>query len=272
MKGIVHVLLVVTLIVGLAGSLAEVQSRPALIIQASDYAFKIPATVRAGFVAVDLINTGAEAHHAQMARLNKGVSRPQVLEALKKGPAELLRLVTPTGGPGMTAPRGRTRVSLELVPGDYLVACFIESPDHTPHVAKGMIAFFTVTGRRSRGSLTTAGQIVLSDFHIQLPAGFTGRGIYRVVNRGAQPHEVEILRLAPGKTLADAKAFLSDPAQAGPPPLIPAGGAQGIMRGTVNYLHLNLAPGTYVAACFIPDFKSGKPHLALGMMSTFQVK
>lgn len=271
MKGIIHVL-VVALLVGLAGSLAEGQARPALIVGASDYAFKIPATVKAGFVTIDLVNAGAEPHHAQIARLNPGVSRSQVREALKKGPAEALRLVTLTGGPGMTAPHGRTRVSLELLPGDYLIACFIESPDRTPHLAKGMLAFFTVTGRRTRGSLNTAGQIALSDFHIQMPAGFTGKGIYRVVNRGAQPHEVEIFRLAPGKTLADTKAFLSDPAQAGRPPVIPVAGAQGIMRGTVNYLHLNLSPGTYMAVCFIPDLASGKPHMALGMMSTFQVK
>ncbi len=258
-------MVIVTLLVGgLAGSGGQAEAHPAITIRARDYAFDAPATIRAGFVALDFVNAGSEPHHAQVARLNDGVTQPQFQEALKKGPEAALPLVTLVGGPGIVAPGGRQRVSLDLGPGRYLLACFVESPDGTPHLAKGMIRFFRVTGTVGRsGRLRSAGGIVLNDFSITLPQGFTGRGIYRVVNRGAQPHEIVLLRLVPGKTMQDVQAFLSQQGPpSGPPPFIPAGGGQGISRRQVNYVHLNLAPGNYVALCFIPDPASGKPRRA----------
>lgn len=263
----------VAVLVGSAGLIGPAEAHPVITVRATDFAFEIPATIRAGFVAVDLVNAGAEPHHAQLMRLNEGVTPAQFQEALQKGPEAALPLVTLVGGPGVVATRGRQRVSLDLVPGTYVIACFVESPDGTPHVAKGMLSIFTVTGRAGRsGQLQSAGDIVLSDFAFAFPKNFTGRGTYRVVNRGAQPHEVGFLRLAPGKTLEEVKAFFAGQAPAGPPPIIPAGGTQGLHRGLSNYVRLNLAPGTYMAVCFIPDPASGKPHTELGMITTFQVK
>lgn len=120
-------------------------------------------------------------------------------------------------------------------------------------------------------SLRTAGDIVLNDFSITLPQGFTGQGSYRVINRGVQPHEVNVVRLTPGKTMEDLKTWVAKPT-AGPPPAIPLGGGNGISRGVVNYVHLNLPPGNYVALCLIPDPGSGKPHVALGMLAPFQLR
>lgn len=266
-------LLCVMLLLGGFGTLAApAEGHPVIQIRGTDYAFQVPAVVRAGFVAVELVNGGAEPHHAQVARLNDGVTPEQFGEALKKGPEAALPLVVLVGGPGMIAPGARERVSLNLIPGTYVIACFVESPDGTPHLAKGMLAFFQVSGpAASAGRLRAAGDITLNDFSITLPQGFTGRGTYRVVNRGAQPHEVAIVRLAPGKTVQDLQAFVAGP-PSGPPPIIPAGGGQGISRGRTEYLHLNLPAGRYVALCFIPDPGSGKPHVALGMLTTFTVR
>lgn len=271
----IAVLLTLAMVLGGLGTVAgPVEAHPVILIRGTDYAFQAPATIKAGFIALEFVNAGAEPHHAQVARLNDGVTPEQFGEALKKGPQAALPLVTLVGGPGFTAPGGRQRVSLNLGPGTYVLACFVDSPDGTPHVAKGMISFFRVTGTAAQaGQLRSAGTIVLKDFSFVLPQGFTGKGIYLVVNEGAQPHEVTIVRLAPGKTMEDLEAFLAQTGPpAGPPPIIPAGGAQGLTGGQVNYLHLNLAPGNYVALCFIPDPASGKPHVALGMLTPFRVR
>jgi len=274
MKQVMVVLMLAVLLVGLGMASVPADAHPVILIRGTDYAFQVPATIRAGFVALEFTNAGAEPHHAQVARLNDGVTPAQFGEALKKGPEAALPLVTLVGGPGFIAPGGRQRVSVNLTPGTYALACFVETPDGTPHLAKGMLSFFRVTGPAARpGSLRSAGDITLNDFSIALPPGFTGRGTYRVVNRGAQPHEVAIVRLAPGKTMQDFQAFVSQPGPpSGPPPIIPAGGGQGLTRGQTNYLHLNLPAGNYVALCFIPDPGSGKPHVALGMLTTFTVR
>ncbi|MEZ4529990.1 MAG: hypothetical protein R2855_03080 [Thermomicrobiales bacterium] len=34
---------------------------------------------------------------------------------------------------------------------------------------------------------------------------------------------------------------------------------------------LDLAPGTYIAVCFIPDMATGMPHAMMGMAASFTV-
>ena len=64
--------------------------------------------------------------------------------------------------------------------------------------------------------------IVLGDFSFTLPAGFTGKGVVDVSNQGTQVHELNLFKLAPGKTVKDATDFLltqpGTPPPAGPPP------------------------------------------------------
>ncbi|MDR7465545.1 MAG: hypothetical protein QN209_12780 [Armatimonadota bacterium] len=226
----VLVLLVVGMLMGGLGTVSvPAEAHPVILLQGVDYASKAPATIKAGFVALEFVNAGAEPHHAQVLRLNDGVTPTQFQEALKKGEEAALPLVSLVGGPGMVAPGRRERVSVNLTPGTYVLACFVPSHDGTPHLAKGMLSFFRVTGPAARpGSLRSAGDIVLNDFSIALPQGFTGRGIYRVLNRGAQPREVIIVRLAPGKTVQDLQAFASQQGPlSGPPSFIPAGEARG---------------------------------------------
>jgi hypothetical protein len=35
---------------------------------------------------------------------------------------------------------------------------------------------------------------------------------------------------------------------------------------------LNPTPGNYMALCFVPDPTTGKPHFALGMITSFSVQ
>ena len=41
--------------------------------------------------------------------------------------------------------------------------------------------------------------------------------------------------------------------------------------GITNYLEVDLTAGDYFAICFIPDFETGAPHFALGMIMPFTV-
>jgi hypothetical protein len=270
--GRVVALLTCFVLVGGVG-LAYAQAQPTVVIRMTDNAFTAPATVRAGFVTVQVVNDGKDLHHAQIVRLNPGVTTAQALGALRQGLDAFLPLVVGVGGPGLVAPGGRARVSLTLQPGDHLLLCFVESPDGRPHVASGMVKPMRVTGTvAARPAPEVAGEVTLHDFRIDMPQNYSGRATYRVVNQGVQLHEAIFLRLAPGKTVDDVKAFFGQHQPSGPPPAMPSGGVQGLSRGGVNYHHPDLPAGEYVVMCFIPDPGSGKPHFELGMITTVTVR
>ncbi|MGH2705266.1 MAG: hypothetical protein ACRDJ4_09265 [Actinomycetota bacterium] len=122
----------------------------------------------------------------------------------------------------------------------------------------------------------TNGTITLQDFSITLPdAAKTGKGTFRVVNNGPQPHETQLLRLLPGKTAADFQAFVQAAASGqppGPPPVVEAGGMTVLPPGAHAFAFFDLEPGNYIAVCFVPDpTKNGMPHLAEGMVTPFTV-
>jgi hypothetical protein len=110
--------------------------------------------------------------------------------------------------------------------------------------------------------------MTLNDYGFELSRPLSrGRHVVRVRNTARQPHEVFVARLAPGKTTADALAWLEK--MDGPPPLQPMGGVVGLATGVANDIALDLAPGEYGLFCFIPDAKDGKPHVAHGMVRQF---
>lgn len=247
---------------------------PELKVDSADFSFNLPDSIPAGWVKVTLSNSGKEPHHAQIARLNDGVTLQDFEAAMKQGEQALMQKITLEGGPAAIAPGGHAEVILNLRPGQYALLCFLPSPDGTPHLAKGMIKPFNVAEASGKTSEppTTQGTITLRDFSFEMPdtisAGMTN---LKVVNEGEQPHEIAILQLAEGKTGEDAIAFMSKPS--GQPPFVPVGGMQGLNpKGGSGILSLDLKPGKYFAICQIPDPKSQKSHLELGMGKEFTVK
>lgn len=66
----------------------------------------------------------------------------------------------------------------------------------------------------------------------------------RVENAGAEPHEVGLLKLAPGKTIEDFEAWIQNPQ--GPPPANSIGGVSSLAANTNAYFEVDLASGDYV--------------------------
>jgi hypothetical protein len=135
-----------------------------------------------------------------------------------------------------------------------------------------MVSVLTVAGDTKPAAPPAAtGSVTLHDFSFDLPEPFDGQGTLRVVNDGAQPHELTILALAPGRTVDDATAFLSATEHTGPPPFTDAGGLGAIGVGQTAWVELHLQPGNYAAVCLVPDPATGKPHVMLGMATAFTV-
>ena len=253
---------------------AEAPSIPEISIDAADFSYSAPDTVIAGWVRVKLTNSGAEPHHVQFLRLNDGVSLAQFQEALKKGEGPALALVQQMGGVGAIAPTGSAQVVLNLPAGDYVILCFIPSPsDHVAHLAKGMID--TIKVEQANGLTaeepTATLAVNLKDFLFELPDSIsTGPVVIKVTNEGPEPHELNLLMLAEGKTLEDVKQYLANPQ--GMPPFRPVGGMNGLNPGLSGYIEFDLQPGKYVAICNIPSPLLGHAHSELGMIQEFTIE
>jgi hypothetical protein len=124
------------------------------------------------------------------------------------------------GGPNGAEPGTKTSAIVKLDAGDYAVVCLIPAnKDGKPHAAHGMVGQVKVVNmdESDEAAPTSKETITLGDFSFTMPPGFTGKGTIDISNQGTQIHEMIIVKLNPGKTLADAKAFFLVPPGTPPP-------------------------------------------------------
>jgi uncharacterized cupredoxin-like copper-binding protein len=265
----------------MAAACARAEATPAKAAQAApprvvtvvarEFAFQAPDEVPAGLVTFQLQNRGTALHHMAIIRLDDGKTLQDLYAALQAGgppPA----WAHDYGGPNAPDPGTDSNATLMLEPGNYALVCFVDIPDHVPHVMKGMAKLLRVTpaavpaaARGITGDVT----LTLDDYSFTESTPIT-RGVHtiRVENAAAQSHEVELVKLAPGKTVNDLMAWIANPQ--GPPPGSAIGGIAGMAHGDVQSFTYDFAPGDYGFICFLPG-PDGKPHFMHGMMRQFTV-
>jgi hypothetical protein len=263
---------------GSSATATAVKPAPVEVI-GTDFSFKMPDTLRAGWTTLTFFNQGIERHQLQLVRLGDGVTPDQFRAALAASAASdgtaAFRLGIPAGGVDTIAAAGIQRSTVMLRPGNYVALCFVSDTDGVPHFAKGMVKFFTVTSPLTKAARPKASATIKAlDFALQIPKTFGGSGTFAFQNVGTQPHELALLKLNPGVTADQARAALLAPPTL-PPPARPlyanAGGGGAIPRGATEYVTLKLAKGAYIAVCLVRDPASGRSHLALGMLTTFKI-
>ena len=241
-------------------------------VTATDYAFDAPAEIPAGMTTFHLVNKGPDVHHIQLVKLEQGKTLDELVKSLrpdKPMPGWAIQM----GGPNTPRPGGGiSDGTLKLEPGSYAMICLIPAPDGVPHFVKGMTKTFTVTPAATPPAPEPVADIVvkLVDYDFQFSQPLTpGRHTIRFENPSPQAHEMFIAKLAPGTT---AQKFLdSIMKRKGPPPGEPIGGITSIESGGVNFFTGDFTAGEYGLYCFEPDEKTGKPHLAHGMMKQITV-
>lgn len=234
-------------------------------VVATEYAFQAPDTIPAGMTTFVLDAKGQDIHHATIARLDSGKTVAELLQAMRT-PGPLPAWVTMLGGPNVPDPGQQANATVELTPGNYALLCFVDTPDKVPHLAKGMVHAFTVTAPARQAAPPNANvTLVLNDYSFEFDKPLAaGKHTIKVENRAGQDHEIQLIKLAPGKTMDDLRRWSME--LKGPPPGNAVGGTAGMKQGVVNYFDVELTPGEYVAVCYIPDRKDGKPHFMHGMM------
>jgi hypothetical protein len=241
-------------------------------IYARDYAFEAPDSIPAGMTNFHLVNDGPNLHHMQLVRLDSGKTAGD-LEAAMRNPGPPPAWAVFVGGPNAPNPGASLDASMELQEGNYVMLCLVDIPAHVPHFAKGMARPFKVVAASGTPAAAPSSDvtITLADYNFLIKGALTaGKHTIRVENSGPQVHEVEIVRLAPGKTVKDLGAWMQT--MEGPPPATAIGGIAATVPATTSYVNVDLTPGNYVLLCFVPDAKDGKTHADHGMIKEIAVK
>ena len=254
---------------------------PVVTVHAKDFAFDIPKSIPAGPTTFRLVNDGKEFHHLSIIKLEQGKTIADFGEAMKAGhPPEW---AVAYGGPNAAVPGQTIAATIDMEPGNYVVVCFIPSPgEQTPHAAKGMIAPLTVTagGVAQAGAAATESMedpkpdlhLVMKEYGYQFSKPVAaGKHTIHVMNEGAQDHEAVMLKMSPGKHLADFNQWATGGMQ-GPPPATTVDGMAGLAKGRTGVFSVDFTPGTYAIICFVGDKNDGKPHSEHGMTVEFEVK
>lgn len=240
-----------------------------VMFTAREFSFDGPSEIPAGLTMFHLMDAGKEIHHLQILKLEQGKTFADFEAAVKSG--GMPAWVVPYGGVNPPAPGSETAATEVMEPGNYAIVCFVESADHMPHLAKGMMKPLTVTGVASATTEPAADVTLdLSDYTFTLSKPLVaGKQVIKVVNQAEQPHEVVLVQLAPGKTMQDLGNWVAD--MKGPPPGKPLGGIPLIVKGKTAYFDADLTPGDYGFICFAPDAKDGKSHFSHGMVQQFKI-
>ena len=249
-----------------------------VVVHAKDYAFVGPKIVKAsGPVTIRLVNDGKQLHHLSLVKIGKGHTVKEFMDGMKN-PGPPPAWTTDVGGPNAAPPGASAEVTLSLEPATYAMLCFINSPgDPTPHMMKGMVNTLVVEGDAQApvqaGSPMGDISIHLSDYKFAMSKPFTaGSHVVTVTNDGAQTHEVVLVKLQPGKTVADLEKWIDKDVMKGPPPAMIQNGMAGLSKGRSGTFAVTMTPGNYAMLCFVPDMKDGKAHAEHGMTTQFAVK
>ena len=255
----------------------RVQARIHVVtVTATDSAYYAPDTIPAGFTTVRLVNKGTDYHIAHLVRLDSG----RTVEEFVKAYTEAVRTVGPRpvwakryGGPE-AAPHAESSTMQHLEPGTYAMICLIPHGGGPYHFMTGMVRALVVRAGDAASpaqpppKATVVIRLVDYAFVMDRPLT-TGRHVIRVESKGAEPHEIGILKLAPGKTAADFQAWVQKPE--GPAPVGESGGGVAALAPNLDaYIEIDFTPGEYVLFCFVtaPD---GRPHADHGMIQQIRI-
>jgi hypothetical protein len=225
-------------------------------------------SLHAGLVSFTIRDVSPVPHGAGLVRLRPGISPARAAKIVGGDNIPAHLPFTLLGGVPQLQPGGSWQGTLDLAPGRY--AMFDDGAN-----AKGMLRGFSV--RAAAGAQApppkTVGTIVMRDFAfgIHLPQAWNGKGVVKVPNVGKEIHELTFIRMTSAAEERKLTAELHKGYPSGPEPKGITFAQGGTSPGQTAYVRVDLKPGRYLAVCLFPDPKTGKPHTALGMLSTLTV-
>ncbi|MEO5588975.1 MAG: hypothetical protein ABIS03_05260, partial [Gemmatimonadaceae bacterium] len=174
----------------------------------SEYKFEGPDQIPAGLTSFSITDKGKELHHATLIKLDSGKTVDDLMAAMKsmKPGSRPPGWMIPVGGPNASVPGGTSALTMVLEQGNYGIVCFIPDAKGVPHMMLGMSKGLTVTENANAVTTLPTSDITvtLKDYEFDLSAPLTaGKHTIRVETAPGQPHEMVLVKLAPGKTASD---------------------------------------------------------------------
>ncbi len=250
----------------------------AVDVIARDFSFEAPEQIPSGWTTFRFENAGAQEHFMALTRMPEGltvddyrnnvvvgafgaamgpyaegeVDLASALETLGGLLPEWFGELENTGGPGLVSPGGVAVTTVELDPGYYVLECYVKTPDGRFHVDLGMLTGMVVTDEPSGASAPEADfDVTLANYVIDAP-DVVGAGKHTVRVRfledpeGLLKHDVHLVRLGGDVTIADVVPWMDwVDGMIAPAPAEFIGGAEQMAAGGVEYMTLELKPGSY---------------------------
>lgn len=244
-----------------------------LLIVATDKGFDAPAQVDAGLVNIRLFNRSSTQQHFSILKVDRLDRLEQISDYLRGGDWNV-PWINRMGGPESTPSGGVSSVSMVLEPGRYVIAQLPLNPAPGGPLILGEVEELSVTRRPgvSVPAALPATEVVLKmyEWNYQLEGPLNaGRRTIRVDNTGQFEHQVWIVRLLPGKGLADAVKWAEKPT--GAAPFEGVGGTTNLARGRSVNVTVDLMPGDYALLCVTFNPLSKQLHSQHGMIRAIRV-
>ncbi len=114
--------------------------------------------------------------------------------------------------------------------------------------------------------------IELFEYGFTISDGFDGDGRVLVTNSGEQAHDLSIFRIGESGSYDELLFNVSGGGSVDPTVYLGYGGVSAIDPGVAAVVELQLEPGEYAIACFVPDTGDGRPHLKHGMIQPLTIE
>lgn len=234
----------------------------------TEFSYQMPDTIPAGYNLIRLINAGKVWHEAAIFRfISDTFAIQQYIDSVKRG-IDFPSFAIDVGGPGMTMAKDSNEVLLNLESGKYGIICTIDN-----HLMAGMSKEFYVVNIKPTYNEPPKEDdvLILTDTTFTFLKPVTaGEHLIKIINRGHQYHEVDFIRLNPGKTKVDYINWFHNRSK--DPSGVPVGGTLDFSPGGEVWLPIKLTKGNYYLSCMVPDIVTGKAHLDMGIIGEFTIK
>jgi plastocyanin len=242
-------------------------SKPKTLAVSIDQGGKVtaPKTIEGGVVTLRYTNNTKAPYSLQMVRVSGNKTVADVLKVVNSESPPIPTWLTDGGGIGTVKPGATGTTTQELPAGRWFLV-----PDTENDKAKPQTPALEVTGGESGGALPKANAKISAFEYGFNPSGLkAGSNTVEFANNGKQLHHVVAFPLLPGKTLAQAKTFLTSEDAKGQPPVDFENGADTtvIDGGQKQVVTIHLKSGKYALVCFITDRTGGQPHVNKGMIA-----
>ncbi|HEU0115678.1 MAG TPA: hypothetical protein VFQ80_13420 [Thermomicrobiales bacterium] len=251
---------------------------PELQVTITDQGYDLSTShVPAGLVLMTVVNKSKDATGAAILGPPQGSTMQDLMNlaatpAPDQGFPPFLYQARILGGPGELPPGGSAQAVVDVPAGDWAVFGEGNQPPSMLTASGG-----TPTAQTEPTSTVTVIESEFSFLGLEGPIA-AGPQLWKVVNNGKQPHMLILGKVPDGTTLDQVMQVVNLPDNATPAPGMlqesdfqPVGGVLLQSTGTTVWPALDLAPGRYVALCFVTDPATGKPHAMLGMATLFDV-